>query len=76
MQKGQAPYTSAGEQVIVHHMGQSAFGPFVEVTKTTHKPFLHDQFGAGNPHPTAPVIRPEFDPIRHAYWKAYAESFK
>lgn len=69
-------HTSSGKQVIIHHMGQSAYGPFVEVTKTTHKPFLHNQFGYGQPHPTAPVIRPEFKSIREAYWRAYAELFK
>jgi hypothetical protein len=76
MREGRAPYTLADEQVIIHHMGQSAFGPFVEVTKTTHKPLFHNQFGYGQLHPTAPVIRPEFNPIRKAYWRAYAESFK
>jgi hypothetical protein len=76
LQKGRAPYTPADEQVIIHHMGQSTFGPFVEVTKTTHKPLLHNQYGYGQLHPTAPVIRAEFDPIRKAYWRAYAESFK
>jgi hypothetical protein len=76
MSKGLAPHTNAGESVIIHHMGQSAYGPFVEVTKTTHKPLFHNQFGYRQPHPTAPVIRPEFDPIRQAYWKAYAKSFK
>lgn len=76
MRDGKAPRTNSGEKVIIHHLGQSSYGPFVEVTKTTHKPFLHNQFGYGQPHPTAPVIRPEFDPIREAYWRAYAESFK
>jgi hypothetical protein len=76
MSRGLAPYTSTDEQVIIHHMGQNAFGPFVEVTKTTHKSFLHNQFGYKQLHPTAPVIRSEFNPIRQAYWRAYAESFK
>jgi filamentous hemagglutinin len=76
LQKGRAPYTLADEQVIIHHMGQSAQGPFIEVTKTTHKPLLHNQFGYRQLHPTFPVVRSEFDPIREAYWRAYAESFK
>ncbi len=76
MLEGRAPYTNSGEKVIIHHMGQDAFGPFVEVTKRTHKPFLHNQFGYGQPHPTNPVVRTDFDPIREAYWRAYAEQFK
>ena len=76
MLKGHAPYTTGGEQVKIHHMGQDACGPFVEVTDTTHKSFLHNQFGYGKKHPTNPVIRSEFNPIRAAYWRAYAEQFK
>lgn len=76
MSNGYAPYTTSNEQVIIHHMGQDAFGPFVEVTKTTHKPAFHNQFGYGNPHPTNPVDRIEFKFIREAYWRAYAEQFK
>lgn len=76
MKSGCAPYTSAGEKVKIHHVGQDAFGPFMEVTDTTHKSFLHNQFGANKPHPTNPVIRAEFNPIRKAYWRAYAEQFK
>ena len=34
------------------------------------------QFGRNNPHPTNPVIRSEFDPIRKAYWRARADEFK
>lgn len=76
MTKGCAPYTMAGEQVKIHHMGQDSFGPFVEVTDTTHKSFLHNQFGINKPHPTNPVNRSEFNSIRKAYWRAYAEQFK
>lgn len=76
MKEGRAPYTLFDEPVIVHHLGQSAYGPFVEVTKRTHKSFLHNQFGYGKPHPSAPVIRAEFDCIRQAYWMCYAKSFK
>jgi hypothetical protein len=76
MQEGRAPYTNFDEPVIIHHMGQNAYGPFVEVTKITHKPLLHNQFGYGESHPSTPVIRPEFELVRKSYWKAYAESFK
>ncbi len=57
-------------------MGQDAFGPFVEVTKTSHKSALHNQFGYRQKHPTNPVIRSEFNPVRKAYWRAYGEQFK
>ena len=76
MSNGYAPYTTSNEQVIIHHMGQDAFGPFVEITNTTHKPVFHNQFGYRQKHPTNPVIRSEFNPIREAYWRAYAEQFK
>jgi hypothetical protein len=76
MRRGLAPYTNAGEQVIIHHMEQSALGPFAEVTKRTHKPTFHNFFGPNKPHPTNPVFRPEFNPIRGNYWRARAEAFK
>jgi hypothetical protein len=76
LKKGRAPYTSADEQVILHHMGQNAKGPLVEVTKDTHKPLLHKQYGINEPHPTNPVVRSEFDSIREEYWKTYGETFK
>ena len=76
LKEGRAPYTSGDEQVIIHHMGQDAFGPFVEVTKTTHKSALHNQFGYGQKHPSNPVIRSKFNPVRKAYWRAYGEQFK
>lgn len=76
MGKGYAPYTKNGEQIKIHHMGQDSFGPFVEITDSAHKPFLHNQFGVNKPHPTNPVDRSEFNPIRKVYWRAYAERFK
>ena len=57
-------------------MRQDAFGPFVEIVPSTHKSYLHNQYGSNQPHPTHPVIRSEFNPIREAYWRAYAEQFK
>ncbi len=76
MKKGQAPYTNSGERMNVHHVGQHADGPFAEVTESTHRSFPHKQFGRNNPHPTNPVVRAEFDPIRRAYWRARADEFK
>jgi hypothetical protein len=77
MRSGYAPRTNAGEPVIIHHMGQSAYGPFVEMAEGIHRKQLwHNQFGARQLHPTAPVIRSEFDSIREAYWRSYAEAFK
>ena len=76
MKKGQAPYVSSGERVNVHHVGQHAKGPFVEVADSTHKSFPHKQFGKNHPHPTNPVVRSEFNSIREAYWKARANEFK
>ena len=76
MLKGHTPYTINGQMVQLHHMGQNARGSLVEVTEKTHRAFPHKQFGQNNPHPTNPVIRSEFDSIREAYWRAYAEQFK
>ena len=76
MLTGKAPYTKSGEKVIIHHMGQNSFGPFVEVTPSYHKACFHNQFGINEPHPTNPVDRTEFDTIRKAYWRAYAKQFK
>jgi hypothetical protein len=76
LKMGRAPYTSTDEQVILHHIGQNAKGPLVEVIKATHKPLLHKQYGTNESHPTNPVVREEFDPIRREYWKTYGEAFK
>jgi hypothetical protein len=77
MRNGRAPHTNTGEPVIIHHSGQSTHGPFVEMTEVTHRNQLwHNQFGVGQQHPTLPVVRSEFNPIREAYWRAYAETFK
>jgi hypothetical protein len=76
MLEGKAPYTSAGERVIIHHIGQNAKGPLVEVIKDTHNPLLHKQYGINEAHPTNPVVRSKFDPIREEYWKTYGETFK
>jgi hypothetical protein len=76
MLEGKAPYTTAGECVIIHHIGQNAKGPLVEVTENTHNPLLHKQYGTNEAHPTNPVVRGEFDPIREEYWKTYGETFK
>ena len=76
MKQGYAPYTSDGEIINVHHFGQDARGPFSEVAGNVHRAFPHKQFGRNNPHPTNPVIRSEFNPIRAAYWRARAEQFK
>jgi hypothetical protein len=76
MLEGKAPYTSLGEKIILHHIGQDAKGPLVEVTEKTHKPLLHKQHGENQSHPTNPVIRDEFDSIREEYWRTYAEKVK
>ena len=76
MLKGHAPYTTTGEMVQLHHIGQDARGCLAEVAEKTHRAFPHEQFGRNKPHPTYPVVRSEFDSIRTAYWRAYAEQFK
>jgi hypothetical protein len=76
LKKGRAPYTGADKQVILHHIGQDAHGPLMEVTEKTHKPLLHRQYGSRESHPTNPVVRDEFDLVRKEYWKTYAEIFK
>ena len=56
-------------------MRQDAFGPFVEIVPSTHKSYLHNQYGSNQPYPTHLVDRSEFNPIRAAYWKARANEF-
>jgi hypothetical protein len=76
MREGKAPRTNLGAKVILHHIGQDAKGPLTEVTEYSHLDALHGQYGVNEPHPTNPVIRKIFDPIREAYWKTYGETFK
>jgi len=75
MRDGKAPYTNNGEKVQIHHMGQDAFGPFVEIVPSTHTSSLHNQFGINQAHPSNPVIRSEFNSIRTSYWREYAKRF-
>ncbi len=76
MKQGYAPYTIDREMVNVHHIGQDARGPWAEVSGNVHRKFPHKQFGRNKSHPTNPAIRTDFDSIREAYWRAYAEQFK
>jgi hypothetical protein len=76
MQEGYAPYTNSGKKVILHHIGQDANGPLVEVAEKTHNPLLHRQYGSRESHPTNPVVRSKFGLIRKEYWKTYGKYFE
>jgi hypothetical protein len=75
MLEGKSPRTNSGGRVLLHHIGQDANGPLVEVIKDSHNPLLHKQYGINKPHPANPVVRSKFDPIKEEYWKTYGETF-
>lgn len=76
MRQGLAAYTNDGKPVILHHIGQNSFGPFAEVTRSSHKTSLHRLYGRNSPHPQNPVIRKEFESVRSNYWRDYAKTIK
>ncbi len=72
---GLAPELDDGNFATLHHVGQDARGPLVEVSTRYHgvgKPgqdILHSQFGRCQPHPTRPIDRRAFDVDTREYWR-------
>lgn len=75
MQKGRAPIGPDGMAVNLHHMGQNAQGPIVEITKTLHQSgssAIHINSGTTIP---SGINRSQFGSWRQDYWKDRATGF-
>jgi Spy/CpxP family protein refolding chaperone len=74
-EKGFAAKTKNGDPIVLHHMGQKAGGPIVEMPAGNHSIGNRAQHPRGN-QPGAgltPQQRQAFDDWRTRYWKKRAE---
>lgn len=88
-QAGVAPQTPTGFGVQLHHIGQNAKGPLVEVSAQHHswksqalpsgkRPFdvLHGQYGVNNGHPENKIDRSKWSQDVSEYWKNRVKDLK
>jgi hypothetical protein len=66
---GYAPELANGSVMNLHHLGQKATGPLVELPPSLHTSDLHKKFGYKSKNPKFPVDRSKFDLERPKYWK-------
>lgn len=67
MNDGNAPYTSSGEVIELHHIGQKNYSPLAQLTGTEHRgkkntKFLHDVLG------NSTIDRNAFDSVKDRHW--------
>jgi hypothetical protein len=66
---GYAPELVDGKVMNLHHLGQKATGPLVELPPSLHTSDLRTKFGYKSKNPKLPVDRSKFDLERPKYWK-------